>query len=130
MQCSCLSLRIKDQRHEPDPNSPSPSFSLFTAGRRGLATASSSGGGAIYHTLYKNVFRSNIAYLTYVFAGAIAVEWVYSKGIDTAWELSNSGVRVAYDGWGRERERDGVVRREGRRLCVCMLAGVCDSRLC
>jgi hypothetical protein len=46
------------------------------------------------HTLYRNVFRSNIAYLTYVFAGAIVVEWVYSKGIDTAWEISNRGVRA------------------------------------
>lgn len=68
----------------------------LSLGRRGLATTSSSGGGALYHTLYKNVFRSNIAYLTYVFAGAIAVEWVYSKGIDTAWELSNSGVRLVF----------------------------------
>ncbi|EWM27589.1 ubiquinol cytochrome c reductase subunit qcr9 [Nannochloropsis gaditana] len=60
-------------------------------GRRGLATASPGGSGAFVHTLYRNVFRSNIAYLTYVFAGAIVVEWVYSKGIDTAWEISNRG---------------------------------------
>ncbi|GAB5032435.1 ubiquinol-cytochrome c reductase complex kda protein [Nannochloropsis oceanica] len=71
------------------------------AGRRGLATTSSSGGGALYHTLYKNVFRSNIAYLTYVFAGAIAVEWVYSKGIDTAWELSNSGKLYHHVDWSK-----------------------------
>jgi hypothetical protein len=58
-------------------------------------------GNSIYRTLYQNIFKSNIAYLTYVFAGAIALEWVYSKGIDAAWEISNSGVRAWGAGWGR-----------------------------
>ena len=58
---------------------------------RALATA---GSPTIYRTLYQNVFKSNIAYLTYVFAGAIALEWVYSKGVDAAWEVANSGVRA------------------------------------
>jgi len=96
--CSCAlsTASTTTTRHEPpQPHTPFLLSLSLTVGRRGLATASSSGGGAIYHTLYKNVFRSNIAYLTYVFAGAIAVEWVYSKGIDTAWEMSNSGVRAA-----------------------------------
>lgn len=43
-------------------------------------------------TLYSTVFRSNITYLTYVFVGAIALDTVYSKGVDTAWEIANSGV--------------------------------------
>lgn len=60
------------------------------AAARPISTAA---GNNVYRTLYQNVFKSNIAYLTYVFAGAIALEWVYSKGIDTAWEISNSGVR-------------------------------------
>lgn len=76
---------------------------VTTGARRVGAAArpiSTAAGNNVYRTLYQNVFKSNIAYLTYVFAGAIALEWVYSKGIDTAWEISNSGVRFpAYD-WG------------------------------
>lgn len=45
-------------------------------------------------TLYSTVFRSNITYLTYVFVGAIALDTVYSKGVDTAWEIANSGVSL------------------------------------
>lgn len=50
----------------------------------------------VYKTLYQNVFRSNIAYLTYVFAGAIVLEFVYSKGIDTMWEINNRGVSLLH----------------------------------
>lgn len=74
-------------------------LSLLDAGARRLGAAparpiSTAGGNNLYRTLYQNIFKSNIAYLTYVFAGAIALEWVYSKGIDTAWAISNRGVRA------------------------------------
>lgn len=76
----------------------SPHTHLNTGARRVAGAArpmsTAAAGNNVYRTLYQNVFKSNIAYLTYVFAGAIALEWVYSKGIDAAWEISNSGVRA------------------------------------
>ena len=46
-----------------------------------------------FSLLYQNVFKSNIGYITYVVLGAIALETVYSKGIDAAWDMNNKGVR-------------------------------------
>lgn len=67
---------------------------------------STAAGNNVYRTLYQSVFKSNIAYLTYVFAGAIALEWVYSKGIDTAWEISNSGVSRSDGSSNREQRME------------------------
>lgn len=57
-------------------------------------------------TLYSTVFKSNITYLTYVFVGAIALEFVYSNAVDTAWEVANRGVRMR-SGDARSSHRDG-----------------------
>lgn len=49
------------------------------------------------------------------------MEWVYSKGIDTAWELSNSGVRLAFVVAGGEcGGRSGCVR-DWRSLCCSLV---------
>jgi len=47
---------------------------------------------SIYKTLYSTIFRSNIAYLTYIIGGAIVLEYVYSGAIDAAWSAANRGV--------------------------------------
>jgi Trk-type K+ transport system membrane component len=49
------------------------------------------------HALYKTVFRSNIGYMTYIFVGAIALEYVYTSAIDGLWNGFNSGVSASLD---------------------------------
>jgi hypothetical protein len=48
--------------------------------------------------LYNNVWRkSNIFYLTYIFAGCVVLEAVYGFATNALWESANRGVSIKHD---------------------------------
>ncbi len=59
----------------------------------GLRWASSTtGGGATRHPGGMNlIFKSNAAYVTYIVLGCVAVEFIWKKGVESAWDSVNSG---------------------------------------
>jgi len=51
---------------------------------------------SIPQTLYNNVWgKSNIAYITYIVVGCVAIEFVYGGVTTSIWESANKGVRDA-----------------------------------
>ncbi len=61
-----------------------------TAGLRW--TSSTSRGGASRHPGGMNlIFKSNAAYVTYIVLGCVAVENIWSKGIEATWDSVNRG---------------------------------------
>jgi hypothetical protein len=48
---------------------------------------------SIYTSLYENVWRkSNIAYITYIVVGCVALEGVYGFATNALWDTVNRGV--------------------------------------
>eukprot|EP00619_Florenciella_sp_RCC1007_P009162 CAMPEP_0205905096 /NCGR_PEP_ID=MMETSP1325-20131115/1149_1 /ASSEMBLY_ACC=CAM_ASM_000708 /TAXON_ID=236786 /ORGANISM="Florenciella sp., Strain RCC1007" /LENGTH=108 /DNA_ID=CAMNT_0053270975 /DNA_START=15 /DNA_END=341 /DNA_ORIENTATION=+ len=51
--------------------------------------------------LYPMFMDSNMKYLTFVFAGAIAVEFVYGNVANMLWENANQGKLVEHVDWSK-----------------------------
>mmetsp|Transcript_9252 Transcript_9252/g.21856 ORF Transcript_9252/g.21856 Transcript_9252/m.21856 type:complete len:106 (+) Transcript_9252:38-355(+) len=56
--------------------------------------------------LYPMFMDSNMKYLTFVFAGAIAVEFVYGNVANMMWENANAGKLVKDVDWSKWAEDD------------------------
>ncbi len=87
-----MALRMAGKRAVPRVPVPctTPGFGR-TAGLRRLS--STSGGGASRHpggTKFP-IFKSNAAYVTYIVLGCVALETIWSKGIEAAWDSVNKG---------------------------------------
>lgn len=47
---------------------------------------------SVLRSLYRTVFKRNITYVTYIFAGAVVLEAVYGTVFDGLWRSINKGV--------------------------------------
>ena len=56
--------------------------------------------------LYPSIMDSNMKYLTFVVAGAIAIEFVYGFTADAIWDSANAGKLPTHVDWSQWAEED------------------------
>ena len=73
-----------------------PLASKLMTSTRGMS--SKPGFGAVPQALYQGVWRkSNIAYITYIVVGCVAIEIVYGSVTQSIWDSANQGVSDVID---------------------------------
>ena len=72
----------------------------------GFASTASAASPSPAQVLGKTLFRSNVTYVSYIFAGCIVAEAIYGTVLDGVWNTMNRGRTYASTDWSKFKTDD------------------------